>query len=191
METPEAARRTRREDTMDRPMPSVAFGAMALMFRLRDLVSPRDSVLAEAGIEPGSRVLDFGCGPGAYIAPLAALVGRSGKVYALDLHPRAMERVRDLARRRQLVQVETIQSDCATGLPEDSVDTVLLYDIFHMLGEPEAILTELHRVLMRDGVLSVLDPHMEEGKLISGITGSHLFQLTGKGARTYAFQPRD
>jgi ubiquinone/menaquinone biosynthesis C-methylase UbiE len=72
-------------------------------------------------------------------------------VYALDLHPLAVERVRTLARKQQLGNVETIQSDCATGLPDGSVDVVLLYDIFHMLSEPDAILGELHRVLPNPG----------------------------------------
>jgi len=159
------------------------------MFTLRDLVRPRKEILKEADIEPGFRVLDYGCGPGGYVGGAAELAGQSGKVYALDLHPLALRRVQELARKRQLTNVETIHSDCQTGLPDDSINVVLLYDIFHMLSEPQAILAELHRVLKPDGTLSLMDPHMDENKILSGVTGGRLFRLSNKRARTYRFEP--
>jgi len=36
-------------------------------------------------------VLDYGCGPGSYIKPLLELVGCSGKIFALDIHPLAIK----------------------------------------------------------------------------------------------------
>jgi ubiquinone/menaquinone biosynthesis C-methylase UbiE len=121
---------------------------------------------------------------------VAERVGAAGHVYALDLHPLAIERVRALAHRRQLDNVETIQSDCRTGLPDSSVDVVLLYDVFHMLGEPDAVLTELHRVLEKNGTLSLHDPHMREEDLVSRITQGQRFALAQKGERTYRFAKR-
>ena len=172
---------------MDKPMPNWAFNGMSFMFRIRDLFESRAQILQEVNLEPGFCVLDYGCGPGTYVSHLADRVGKSGRVYALDLHPLAVERVRSLARKRRLGNVEAIQSDCATGLPDDSVDVVLLYDIFHMLSEPEAVLSELRRVLKADGTLSVHDPHMPENKLTSGVTASSEFVLVDKGERTYRF----
>lgn len=64
---------------MDKPMSSVGFKLMTLIFRIRDFVRPRMDLLKEAGIEPGFCVLDYGCGPGSYIAPLAQLVGTLAK----------------------------------------------------------------------------------------------------------------
>jgi len=172
---------------MNRPMPKLAFNMMSCMFRLRDLLLPRAEILKEAGIEPGFCVLDYGCGPGGYIASAAELAGKSGKVYALDIHPLAVQRVQDMARKRQLVNVETIYSNCETGLPDSSVDVALLHDIFHMLSDPQAILAELHRVLKRNGVLSLSDPHMGHDEIISGVTNGQLFRLLRRGERTYSF----
>lgn len=172
---------------MDRPMPAWAFNMMAWTFKLRDLLSPREEILREAGLRPGFRVLDFGCGPGAYVAGAAAMVGPSGRVYALDLHPLAVRRVRDLAQKAGLDSVETIHSDCATGLPDGSLDVILLYDVYHMLRQPEAVLQELHRVLKRGGTLSVLDPHMEAQALTAGIAAGGLFRPVDTGARTQRF----
>jgi hypothetical protein len=62
------------------PMSGLAFNLMGLMFKVRDLLQPRGTVLEEAGIESGFYVLDFGCGPGSYIIPLAELIGPSGRI---------------------------------------------------------------------------------------------------------------
>lgn len=176
---------------MDRPMPDVAFYGMSLMFKIRDFLSPRDTILQEAGIRPGCRVLDYGCGPGAYVPGIAERVGKTGKVYALDLHPLAVERVRALARNRRLENVETICSDRETKLPDGSVDVVLLYDIFHMLSEPDAVLAELHRILRAGGTLSVLDPHISQERIVAGITGKQLFELEKQGEKSYRFVKKE
>jgi ubiquinone/menaquinone biosynthesis C-methylase UbiE len=158
---------------------------MSFMFRVRDLLQPRAQVLSEVDLRPGAHVLDYGCGPGTYVPHVAKRVGEAGRVYALDLHPLAVQRVRELARKRRLGNVQAIQSDCETGLPEGSVDVVLLYDVFHMLSEPDAVLAELHRVLKAGGTLSLLEPHMREEDLVSGVTQGGLFALAAKGERTY------
>ena len=172
---------------MDQPMPSFTFNGMSFLLKLRDLLLPRDAVLREVDIQPGSRVLDYGCGPGGYITGAAELVGESGKVYALGIHPLAIQRVQNIVNKRQLTNVETIRSDCPTGLPDNSVDAVFLYDIFHMLSDPRGIMAELHRVLKEDGKLSFSDHHMDESDIISEITNGQLFKLTNRGKRTYSF----
>jgi ubiquinone/menaquinone biosynthesis C-methylase UbiE len=172
---------------MDEPMPSIAFKAMSLVFRLRDWLWPRDDILEEVDIKPGARVLDFGCGPGSYAVLVAKIVGEAGKVYALDIHPLALRKVENLASELGLSNVETIQSDCATGLLDKEVDTALLYDIFHMLGDKRGVLAELHRVLKDDGVLSFSDHHMKEKDILSGVTEGGLFELREKHRRTYRF----
>lgn len=63
---------------------------------------------------------------------------------------------------KKLANVETIHSDCKTGLPDNSVDAVLLYDTFHDLSDPDGVLEELHRVLKPDGILSFSDHHMKK-----------------------------
>jgi len=160
---------------------------MSLGYKFRDLRLPRKNILRELGIKPGFHVLDYGCGPGSYIIPLAEFVGESGKVYALDIHPLAIQKVQNIASKKQLANVETILSDCQTGLPDNSLDVVVLYDVFHHLSDPDAVLKELHRVLKPDGILSFSDHHMKENEIVSQVTNSGLFRLLKKGRRTYSF----
>jgi ubiquinone/menaquinone biosynthesis C-methylase UbiE len=58
-----------------------------------DFFRSRRDVVKEVGIREGFSVLDFGCGPASYVKAVAELVGKSGKIYALDINPlaRAMQ----------------------------------------------------------------------------------------------------
>ena len=154
---------------MDKPMSSVGYKFMTLSFRIRDLLRPRVNVLKEAGIEPGFCVLDYGCGPGSYIEPLAQLVGASGEIYALDIHPLAINIVQKKAAQKAIMNLKTIESDCDTGLPDNKVDVALLYDTFHNLSQPDDVLQELHRVLKSDGTLSFSDHHMNEKDILAKV----------------------
>lgn len=173
---------------MDKPCRNFDFRFMSSGYKFRDFFLPRENTLAEVGIEPGFYILDYGCGPGSYTVVAARLVGESGKVYALDIHPLAIRRVQDLAGKKRLANIETILSDCATGLPDESIDVVLLYDILHKLSKPDEVLAELHRVLKPNGILSFNDHHLkEESEIMARITGKGLFGLSRKGKRVHNF----
>jgi len=169
------------------PKSNLHFMLMSLTFRVRDILVPPMRILDEVGIKPGFHVLDYGCGPGSYLAPLAELVGEAGKVYALDIHPLAVERARRIASVRGLKNVEAILSGGKTGLPDRSVDVVLLYDTFHELSDPDGVLEELHRILKPDGILSFSDHHLREEQVVSKVTGGGLFELLRKHTKTYSF----
>ncbi len=167
--------------------PNLNFKLMALQFKLRDLFVSRSKILGEVGIRPGFTVLDFGCGPGSYILPAWRLIGESGRLYALDMHPLAVAAVRRLAVREGSANVETIHSDGKTGLPDGSVDVVLLYDAFHAVRDRHGVLSELHRVLKPEGILSFSDHHMAGHEIATALTSGKLFRLASKGERTYSF----
>jgi ubiquinone/menaquinone biosynthesis C-methylase UbiE len=175
---------------MDKPMSNFDFKFMSVGYKFRDFFVPRINILREVGIKPGFHVLDYGCGPGGYIIPLAELVGESGRVYALDIHTLAVQKVRDIASKKKLANVETILSDCQTGLPDERVDAILLYDAYHHLKDPDMVLKEFSRVLKPDGILSFSDHHMKENEIVSEVTYGGLFELLEKGQRTYTFSKK-
>ena len=71
--------------------------------------------LKKAGIKEGQTVLDFGCGPGHYAIAAAKMVGAKGKVYALDIHPLAVQSVEKKAKKEGLTNITTIVSDRDTA----------------------------------------------------------------------------
>ena len=172
---------------MNKPSSNLHFKVMALTFKLRDFLLPRKNILKEVGIKPGFHVLDYGCGPGSYTKAIAELVGGTGKIYALDIHPLAIQMVRAIASKNKLTNVETILSDRNTGLPDNSMDVILMYDAFHEFSDPNGVLQELHRVLKPEGLLSFSDHHMKGQEIIARVTERGLFKLSRKGERTYSF----
>ena len=172
---------------MDKPMSDLDYRFMSFGFKFRDLFLPRENILKEVGIKSGFCILDYGCGAGSYTIPASQLVGNSGKVYALDIHPLAVQRVQSIAVKKHLTNIEAILSDCATGLPANNLDVVLLYDTLHSLNDPHCILDEIHRTLKPNGVLSLNDHHLKEAEIMSKLTGKGLFKLSEKGRNTYIF----
>ncbi len=176
-----------RHTRTNRPMPAIAFKVMSWLINIRNRRHPPKEILQETGIKPGFKVLDYGCGPGGHSIAAAELVGEQGKVYALDIHPLALEAVEKVAAEKRLANIETIQSACATGLDAESLDMVMLYDIFHMLGNQKEVLSELHRVLKPGAILSADDHHMKAEDVVSGVEGTGLFKLRARGEKTYEF----
>ena len=167
-----------------------AFKLMSLSYKIRDFYRPRSRILEDIGIKTCSQVLDYGCGPGSYIMPVIKLIGNIGALYALDVNPLAIKSVQGLVSKKGISNVQVILSDCDTGLAPASIDVVLLYDILHDLENRAEVLTELHRVLKPEGILSVSDHHLKEEEIISRIIKDGLFKLKSKGKMTLIFIKR-
>lgn len=168
-------------------MTNFNFRVMALLFRLRDFFIPPVKKLNEAGLIPGFRVLDFGCGPGSFSEAAAKQVAPSGKVYALDIHPLAILSIKEKAERKGSRNIEWISSDGDTGLSDASIDVVLLYDVLHEIKDRHGVLSELNRVLKPGGIVSLSDHHMKEKKILWQMTEHKLFDLERKDKKTYTF----
>jgi ubiquinone/menaquinone biosynthesis C-methylase UbiE len=143
--------------------------------------------IKEVHLKKGFQVLDFGCGPGRYVLAVSEAIGATGKLYVLDTAPLALEMIRKIVDKNKLSNVKTIESDCDTGLPDEEVDVVLLYDAFHGLDDQKAVLSEVYRVLKPASVLSFSDVHLEENDVVSSVTSYSLFKLKSKNQRTYTF----
>ncbi|MCP4231656.1 MAG: class I SAM-dependent methyltransferase [bacterium] len=172
---------------MDKPMPNFFFNGMSAILTIRDKFMPPARRLGSVGIKRGDTVLDYGCGPGGYSVVAAEMVGETGKVYALDIQPLAGDRTVKRAKRKGLSNVEGITSGCATGLADESVDVALLYDIIHMLDEPDAVIGELHRILKPDGVFSVDCHHWKQDRVRETVESTGLFKLENAENGTFIF----
>lgn len=168
-------------------MKNFNFRVMAFLFRLRDFFMPPVKKLNEAGLRPGFRVLDFGCGPGSFSEAAAKLVGPSGRVYALDIHPLAILSIKNRVESGGIRNIEWISSDGDTGLADASIDVVLLYDVLHEIKDRHRVLSELNRVLRPGGIVSLRDHHMKREKILSHMTEKELFVLERMDKKTYTF----
>jgi 2-polyprenyl-3-methyl-5-hydroxy-6-metoxy-1,4-benzoquinol methylase len=68
------------------------------------------------------------------------------------------------------------------------MNVVLLYDVFHELENKDQILTELHKILCDNGVLSFSDHHLEEEEITNAVMQGGYFKLVKKGKKTCTFK---
>lgn len=130
--------------------------------------------LQKIPLEKGMTVVDYGCGPGHYTIPTAEMVGAKGHVYAVEIQPLALETVKKKAAQKSLGNVIPVLVDCYnTGIPDASVDVVLLIDAFHMISDRDALLKEICRLLKPDGFLYMDPGHMKAGE------GKNIVEKTG------------
>jgi SAM-dependent methyltransferase len=174
----------RKLNDFQKPMHKLNFKAVSLILKSRDFFYPPYKVLDEVRIRPNDYVLDFGCGPGSYSIAVAQRL-ETGKVFALDIHPLALESVSHAAHKKRLTSVKTILSDCYTGLPSNSIDVILLYYIYNDLKNSDSVLHELHRVLKPQGILSFSEYNLN--KISRDLEKKDLFQLYKKGEITHTF----
>jgi len=168
-------------------MSNISYKFMTFVYRIRDKFLQHSEILREAGLKPGFHVIDYGCGPGGYIAAASDIVGETGKIYAIDINPLAIESARNIVINKNLKNVETILTDCKIQLSDKSIDVVYLFDFFHELEKPDPILYEINRVLKKNGILSLYDPLMKEKNIITKVTNKNSFKYFSKGSKTYSF----
>jgi ubiquinone/menaquinone biosynthesis C-methylase UbiE len=119
-------------------------------------------VLAKAQLIAGMQVADLGCGSlGYFVLPIAKLVGKEGKVYAVDVQLSALEGVRNRAKLDGLTNVETVWSNLekvgATKIPEKSLDLACLINTLFQNKDHQSIIKEASRLLKSGGRLLVID----------------------------------
>jgi len=118
------------------------------------------------GLKPGMVVADVGAGVGYYSVKLATEVGPGGKVYATDIQPGMIERLRENIARRGLKNVEAVLStESATGLPDGAIELMILVDVYHEFAEPRKMIAALKRALKPDGRLVLFEYRKEDPKV--------------------------
>jgi SAM-dependent methyltransferase len=109
-------------------------------------------------IAPGKSVADIGAGSGWFTVRAAKRVGNSGRVYAVDINPAAIEYIDERIHKEQLDNVKTILGKPGNPeLPPDSVDAVLLLKTYHEVEEPVALLRNLRAALRPGARLGIID----------------------------------
>lgn len=125
-----------------------------------------DGALDALNLKPGMTVADVGAGTGFMSLKMAKRVGASGKVYAEDVQPEMLAKVRENAGRAKLANVVTVQGSYTDPmLPKGQMDLILLVDVYHEFSEPQKMLRGIRSALKPDGRLVLLEYRKEDPKI--------------------------
>lgn len=116
-------------------------------------------VFSLAGIYRGAKVADIGAGGGFLTARLARAVGPGGRVYAVDIAPRALQVLHERAREEKLDNVEVVEGAIDDPrLPRESLDAAIILSAYHEMSAHDAMLRHIRESLKPTGRLVLVEP---------------------------------
>ncbi len=114
-------------------------------------------------IKPGDTVCDLGCGNGFYTLQLAKLVGEQGKVLAVDIQPEMLHLLQERAKAEGITNIEPVTgTQVDPGLKPESVDLILLVDVYHEFSHPHQMLQAMRRALKPGGRIALAEFREED-----------------------------
>ncbi len=116
-------------------------------------------ILEALGVVPGAVVADVGAGDGFFTVRLARAVGPKGRVHAVDVSSRALERLRARVADERLTNVVVTEGSAwDPRLATATLDAALIVNSYHEMTEYRAMLTNLRQALKPDGRLVIIEP---------------------------------
>lgn len=135
-------------------------GADWLVRPEREAEEQPEKALDAMNLKPGMVVADIGAGVGYMSLRMAK---RVSKVYANDLQPAMLDRLRQNASKAGIGNVVTVLGDVADPkLPANTMDLVLLVDVYHEFSQPQQMLKKIRETLKPDGRLVLLEYRAED-----------------------------
>jgi ubiquinone/menaquinone biosynthesis C-methylase UbiE len=131
----------------------------ARLARQAEILEPMTRRLfAEAGIEPGMRVVDLGSGAGDICLLLAEMVGLDGSVTGLDLDQDALVHAQKRVAAAGVSNITFVHSDFTHYIPDVPVDAIVGRLVLMYQEDPAAALTKLTKHLRPGGVVAFIEP---------------------------------
>lgn len=128
--------------------------------RLRYKFFGPTKILQGAGIRPGMKVLEVGCGTGFFTITAGRMLGDQGRLIAMDMLAISVETVAKKVQAAGLTNVQVIKGDgLDTKLEKESLDEIIIFGVIPAPMLPlEKLLAEMHRILRPGGVMAVWPP---------------------------------
>ncbi len=122
-----------------------------------------EKAIAQLNLKPGMMVGDVGAGTGFYSIRLAKGVAPNGLVFANDIQPGMLERLKANAAAQHVTNiVPVLGTESDPRLPEGKLDLVLLADVYHEFSQPQRMLDRIRESLKPTGKLVLLEFRKED-----------------------------
>jgi ubiquinone/menaquinone biosynthesis C-methylase UbiE len=144
------------------PVMSVA-GADWLERSERELEEMPEAALEAIGVQKGMKIADVGAGVGYFTVRMARRVGPTGTIFAQDIQPEMLGRLRRRLKNAGINNVETVLgTEQDPNLAANSLDMIIMVDVYHELSEPQQMLRKLGAALKPSGRLVLLEYRKED-----------------------------
>jgi ubiquinone/menaquinone biosynthesis C-methylase UbiE len=125
----------------------------------REKTEKVSDVLSALQAEPGKRIADIGAGEGFYSLRIARAVGPTGRVTAVDVSEKYLEKLRARVQQDKVTNVDVVVGAVDDPhLPQGTFDAVLIYNAYHEMTTPEPILKAIFMALKPGGRLVMSEP---------------------------------
>ena len=129
----------------------------------RDTEEHPAQVLEALQLHAGEVVADLGAGSGYFTFRMAPLVGKTGKVLAVDVQDEMLQTLKQRAAARKIGNVQVIKaSETDPHLPAGAVDLVLVVDVYHELAYPYEVMQKVRDALKPDGRVAFVEYRKED-----------------------------
>ncbi|MFO0706781.1 MAG: class I SAM-dependent methyltransferase [Nitrospira sp.] len=125
----------------------------------RDAWQKPHEIVEQLAIAPGAKVADLGAGGGYFTWHLAAAVGPSGTVYAVDVDDTGLSIIAKELSARRIANVRLVRAEPTDAKLPEPVDLVFSCDTYHHMGNRVAYFQSLARYLKPNGRVAILDYH--------------------------------
>ncbi|MEP0844912.1 MAG: class I SAM-dependent methyltransferase [Phycisphaerae bacterium] len=117
-------------------------------------------------VRPGDVVADIGAGSGYHTLPLARMVGPKGRIKAVDIQPEMLAAIRKKARETGLDNIDLVLgAEDDPRLEPESVDLILLVDVYHEFEWPFEMTRHMVRALKPGGRIVFVEFRAEDPKV--------------------------
>lgn len=117
-----------------------------------------ETTLKDIGLRSGMVFMDIGCGDGFFTIPAAQLVGEKGLVYAVDIDVAAVDKLKNKAAERGLMNIYAKVGPAeATVFCTGCSDIVFYSIVLHDFKDPARVLRNAREMLKPTGTLVNLD----------------------------------
>jgi predicted methyltransferase len=141
-------------------------GAAWLEREEREREERTDLLLPMLALKPAMTVADIGAGTGYIARRIAAQVGASGTVYAVDVQPEMIAMLKSLAERDKLAQIRPVLGAVDdVRLPAASVDLAIMVDVYHELEFPREVLASLVKAMKPGGRVVFVEYRAEDARV--------------------------
>lgn len=146
------------------PAPVMSFhGAQWLERDTREEEERPDLVLELMDLKPGMMVADIGCGSGWYTRKIAKEIGPDGIAYGVDIQPEMLDYLVRFAKIAGIENIKPVLGDVDDpNLEPNSIDWMILADVYHEFQEPEPMLQKMMEALKPDGKICLLEYRDED-----------------------------